>query len=296
VAIARLAVLLLLAPPVFADDSGHPVTLWEVHGASNSVYLLGSIHLLRKQDYPLPAVLDAAYQDAEVLVMEVDMDDFDPLAAGSAFNRYGVLHDDRTLADLMGTELYAEAERAAAAVDIPLDMLQKTEPWYAAMTIEVMMLSRIGFDPSLGVEMQLAARAKNDGKPINGLETVEQQVRMLDSLSLPAQRELLLSTLQESARIAGMMDKIIAAWRHGDVDFLAGILLDELAMHDELNKAIVTDRNQRWVRQISDLTNGEDDYLVIVGALHLVGESGVPRQLQRLGFDVRQLSESAAVR
>ena len=134
--ISPLFVLLtLVASPVLAAESGHPVTLWEVAGAKNSVYLLGSIHLLRSQDYPLPTVIDAAYDDAEVLIMEIDMDDMDPVAAQTAFITHGVLHDDTTLRQLMGDDLYREATAAAEVIDIPLDMLNKTEPWYAAMTV-----------------------------------------------------------------------------------------------------------------------------------------------------------------
>ncbi|MDH5622484.1 MAG: TraB/GumN family protein, partial [Gammaproteobacteria bacterium] len=132
------ALLAMLALPAHASETGHPLTLWQVAGANNSVYLLGSIHLLRSEDYPLPSAFDAAYDDAEVLVMEVDMDDLDPLAAQILFTTYGVLKDATTLRDLMGDQLYKEAVAAAEVIDIPLEMLSKTEPWYAAMTIEMM--------------------------------------------------------------------------------------------------------------------------------------------------------------
>ncbi len=283
--------LVLLATSVHADDSGHPLTLWEVAGEKNSVYLLGSIHLLRSKDYPLPTALDEAYNDAEVLFMEVDMDDMDPIAAQAAFTKYGVLQDETTLRDLMGEALYLEAAKAAEVIDIPLDMLSKTEPWYAAMTIEIMVLSRIGFNPALGIEMHMLSKAATDGKPIEGFETIEEQIQILDGLSLQAQREMLLSTLEESAELAEMMDELIAAWRRGDVAFLEAGMLDELAKHEELNKALVTDRNSRWVTRIEDLLDDDDDYLIIVGALHLVGPNGVPNHLQRIGYDVHQLSE-----
>lgn len=288
--------LTLLALPVHADDFGHPVTMWKVAGASNSVYLLGSIHFLRSQDYPLPTVLDAAYDDAEVLIMEIDMDDMDPIAAQAAFTKYGVLQDDTTLRDLMGDELYVEATAAAATIDIPLDMLSKTEPWYAAMTVEIMMLSRIGFNPTLGIEMHMMSKATGDGKTIEGFETVEEQIQFLDGMSLPAQQDMLLSTLAESAKLGEMMDDLVDAWRHGDIERLEAGMLDELAKHEELNKALVTDRNLRWVGQIEDLLDDKDDYLIIVGALHLIGPSGVPDQLKGIGYDVHQLSEPPPVR
>ncbi len=283
--------LTLLALPAHADEPGHPVTMWKVAGASNSVYLLGSIHLLRSQDYPLPTAIDAAYDDAEVLIMEVDMDDMDPFAAQAAFTRYGVLHDDTTLRDLMGDGLYLEAIAAAEIIGIPLGMLQKTEPWYAAMTVEIMMLSRIGFNPALGVEMHMMSKATQDGKAIEGFETVEEQIQFLDGMSLQAQRDMLLSTLAESTKLGEMMDGLIEAWRHGDIAELEAGMLDELAKHEELNKTLVTDRNSRWVGQIEELLDDVDDYLIIVGALHLIGPQGVPNQLEDMGYDVHQLSE-----
>jgi len=175
-------------------------------------------------------------------------------------------------------------------------MLNKTEPWYAAMTIEIMMLSRIGFNPTLGVEMHMMSKATRDGKTIEGFETVEEQIQFLDGMSLHAQREMLLSTLVESAKLSEMMDDLIDAWRHGDVASLETGMLDELAKHEELNKILVTDRNSRWVGKIEDLLDDDDDYLIIVGALHLIGPNGVPRQLESIGYDVHQLSEPPPVR
>ena len=292
----RLVLLALLALPVHADESGHPVTLWEVSGTTNSVYLLGSIHLLREQDYPLPTALAAAYDHADVLIMEIDMDDLDPIATQSAFTRYGVLQDDTTLRDLMGDTLYQQAVVAADVIDIPLDLLNKTEPWYAAMTVEIMVLNRIGFDPMLGVEMHMMSKAKSDGKRIDGLETIEQQLQFLDGMSLQAQREMLMSTLEESAKLGDLMDDVIDAWRHGDIAALETGMLNDLEKHAELNKVLVTDRNARWVEQIEDLLDDDEDYLIIVGALHLVGENGVPKQLDRNGYKVHQLSEPPTLR
>jgi len=292
----RLLLLVLLAHPGHATETGHPVTMWEVAGAKNSVYLLGSIHLLRKKDYPLPTALDTAYADADVLIMEVDMDDLNPIAAQTAFTTYGILHDDRTLRDLMGVELYEQAVTAADAIDMPLDMLSKTEPWYAAMTIEIMMLDRIGFDPTLGIEMYMMSKAKDDGKRIDGFETVVEQIQFLDGMSIQAQRDMLISTLTESARLGEMMDELIDAWRHGDVAHLESGMLDDLEKHEELNKALVTDRNRRWVDRIETLLDDDDDYLIVVGALHLIGPNGVPKQLEQNGYHVQQLSEPPSVR
>jgi len=274
-----------------AEDAGHPLTLWRVDGAENSVYLLGSIHLLRAEDHPLPRAIDAAYADAEVLVMELDMDDLDPARTQAAFNSAGVMSDGTTLRELMGEEYYRAAEEAAAVIDVPLDMLASSEPWLAAMTVELMMLYRMGFDPMLGVEMTMTNRATADGKPIEGLETVEQQLGFLDGLPLEAQREMLLQTLLQGAEMTGSVDALIDAWRRGDTATLETELLQSIEEQADLHEALIVDRNRRWAETIATWLDDELDYLVVVGALHLVGDDGVPSLLGQAGYGIQQLKE-----
>ena len=288
--------LWLVAAAGLADDTGHPVTMWQIDGATNTIYLLGSIHLLRAEDHPLPRVIDDAYEDAEIIVMELDMDDIDPLYTQTAFNEAGVMTDGGTLRDLMGEELYAQAEVAADAVDIPLDMLAQSEPWLAAMTAELMMLYRIGFNPLLGVEMTMTSRATADSKPIEGLESVDEQLGFLDGLPLDAQREMLLQTLLQGAAMSESVDALIRAWRNGDIATLERELLDELQQQEELYTALIVDRNRRWAETIAAWVNDEQDYLVVVGALHLVGDDGVPAMLADRGIGIHQLRESSGLR
>ena len=228
--------------------------------------------------------------------MELDMDDLDGAAAQRLFNQGGVLRDGTTLRDLMGEELYLEAETAARAVDIPIDLLSQSEPWLAAITVEMMTLFRIGFNPALGVEMHLTSRAIKDGKPIEGLESIDEQLAFLDGLSLQAQRDMLMQTLEHSASMATTIDEMVRAWRYGDTGLLESGLLESLAENEELSNALVTSRNRRWVSQIDDLLDEREDYLIVVGALHLVGEEGVPRLLAEKGVEIHQLSEPASIR
>jgi uncharacterized protein YbaP (TraB family) len=290
-----LSTLLLLSfTPAWCDTGGHPVTMWRAAGENNSVYLLGSIHLLRPQDLPLPSVVDTAYDDAEVLVMELDMDDLGA-DVSQVFAKSGVMKDGTTLRQVLGEEYFARASAAADAIDIPIELLAHSEPWLAAITVEMMIFYRIGFNPMLGVEMQMVSRAARDGKPIEGLETAEEQTAFLDGLTIETQREMLLQVLEEGATISESIDEIIHAWRIGDVAALESGLLEDLAENAELAEALVNSRNRRWVDQISELLDDDDDYLIIVGALHLVGEQGVPQLLARDGVEIDQLSEPPAV-
>lgn len=286
-----LVFLWLLPSLALADSAGHPVTMWMAEGTANRVYLLGSVHLLRAQDHPLPQVIDEVYDDAETLYMELDMDDLDPLLLQSTINRLGMLDEGTSLRDVMGDELYAEAMAVAAELDMPLEMLERTEPWFAAITVEQLALARIGFNPSYGVEMHLLKKATRDGKTILGFESVEQQLAYLDGLSLDAQRDLLMQTLTESAAIRDIMDDLILAWRSGDIDFLEQTLLEDVSGYPELYETIVANRNRLWVDTIDELLEQGDDYLVVVGALHLVGEDGVPQLLQQRGVRITQMHE-----
>lgn len=286
-----IALLLLAWLPGLAIADGQPVTMWLAEGANNRVYILGSVHLLRAEDHPLPAALEAAYDDAEAIIMELDMDDLDATHVQTTANRLGIIQDERTLKDFMGAAQYDQAAQDAKALDIPFDMLAKTEPWFAAITIEQLVMMRLGFNPMYGIEMHMTMKATQDGKSIEGLETIDEQLAFLDELSLDAQQDLLMQTLTEGKNIASVMDDMIRAWRAGDIAYLEDNMLDDMAKYPELFKTIVTDRNQRWIRAIEDLLDDDDDYLIVVGALHLVGDVGVPALLSRRGVKIRQVNE-----
>lgn len=286
-----LTACLLLSMACAAADE-RLVTMWLAEGETNRLYILGSVHLLRPGDHPLPAAIETAYNDAESLIMELDMDDLDAASLQASTRRMGVIQGGRTLRDLMGNELYEQALDAAMALDIPFDMLSKTEPWYAAITVEQLTLMRIGFNPMLGVEMHMASKAMKDGKPIQGLETIDEQLGFLDGLSIDAQNDLLLQTLADGKNIETFMNDMIEAWRNGDVDYLEQAMLEDMAQYPELYDAIVVNRNERWAKSIENLLDDDDDYLIVVGALHLIGEDGLPALLADRGIRIGQLHES----
>jgi len=284
---------LALSGPSLAAEDGHPLSMWQLDGQQNRIYLLGSIHLLREKDHPIPSAIYDAYNDAETLIMELDMDDMDPIASQTMATELGLIQDGRTLADLMGPDLYAEAEALALAAEIPLKLLSQAEPWYAAMNVELMLLMRIGFNPAYGIETHLMEMAKADQKEILGFETMRQQLDFLDNLSPDAQREMFMQALSEGEAMRELMDSMIEAWRRGDMEFMEDNLLSDMQDYPELNQTIVVDRNLDWTSQIEELLDDEIDYLIIVGTLHLVGDEGVPELLTGRGHSVTQLHQTA---
>jgi len=287
-----ITALVFLVDSVRADDE-YPLSMWQINGDTNRIYLLGSIHLLREQDHPLPADIYTAYNDAEKLIMELDMDDIDPFEGQSLANELGLIQDGRTLRDLLGRDLYAEVEVLATTMQIPITLLAKAEPWFAAMNVEIMLLMRMGFSSSSGIETHLMERAMADNKEILGFETMRQQLEFLDGLSGEAQNAMLIHALTEGVKLEGVMETMIDAWRKGDVQFMEDNLLAEMENYPELNRVIVVNRNIDWTNQIEELMDHDIDYLIVVGTLHLVGDKGVPKLLEARGHEVVQMKQSA---
>lgn len=287
-----LAVLLslLAGPGGLPAEARDRSILWAVEGQQNTVYLLGSIHVLRPGDGGLPEAAQRAYEDAEQLVMEIDLDDpaqADPAAMAEKMQAAALLPEGQTLREVLGAD-YETIRSRVEPLGLDLASLDRFAPWFVATLVLQLELARRGFLPELGIEQQLAGRAVEDGKPILGLETAEDQFAILAALSLAEQERFLLMTLQESVQLDREVDRLIAAWRSGDGTALGQLLSEEFAAFPELYGPLTQARNRAWVEQLAGLLDDRDDYLVVVGALHLVGRESVVELLRRRGFAVTQ--------
>ena len=263
--------------------------LWQLTGTSNRIMVLGSIHFLRAGDYPLAPAITAAFDGADIVLMEIDMDDLD--AVGSARTVAALARDSmgRTLPELLGRKAWRAALAQARGLGLDLATLSPFEPWYAAIVVTQQRLTQLGFDQSLGVESKLTADARQRGKEIRGLETLESQLGILDALSPDAQRAFLKGTLDEASEIGDAADGMIAAWKAGDVRALNADLLDSVRDQPELYRTLIVRRNEHFARAIGKLVNDSRDYLIVVGTLHLVGQDSVLRMLDRAGIGSLQI-------
>ena len=287
-----LAVALVLYVCGGYAQAVEPAMLWVAAGRQNTVYLLGSIHLLRQRDYPLPGAIDLVYDDVDVVVMELDMDDLDYVEVMASMRKLGVLDGATQLRDLLGDELQAQAEAAAEATEIPLELLQDSEPWLAAITVQELLAMRVGFVGELGVENYLSDKALADGKPILGLESIGEQLGFLDGLPMRAQSEWLVHSLVDGLRIEMLVDPLVDAWRSGDVAYLERELIHEAKMSPEVHDAILVQRNLSWIDKIIGFLDDDEDYLVVVGAAHLVGDDGLVELLAQRDIAISRLEIS----
>ncbi len=273
--------------PSHDNSAKHPV--WIIESASNRTYLLGSIHVLRDEDYPLPEVFQHAYNDAEHLVMELDFTDLDTLATLATTRRLAMLPPSESLSSVMGPSNYLKATKAANQINVDLEQFARVDPWYAAMTITQLQLGRLGFKAENGIELHFARQAKRDAKSGSGLETIEEQLGILDALPTASQTKFLLESLVDANELKIEGERMIAAWKSGDSERLYELFAEDLKDNPDLYSALLVERNLAWLPRIVEFTEKTDDYLVIVGALHLVGQDGVIELLRQQGVSVRQL-------
>jgi uncharacterized protein YbaP (TraB family) len=291
--IRRLATLLATAALAVAPaptDAAERSVVWSVRGEHNTVYLFGSIHVLRPGDVGLPRAAQAAYEDAEQLVMEIDMDDpaiADPLAMAAQMQRYAQLPAGQSLESVLGAD-YATVAAHVQEAGLDIAMFDGFAPWFVGMLILQLEVAKRGFDPAHGIEQQVTDQAVADGKPILGLETPADQFAVLAGLSLPEQKRFLLMTLEETESADARLDELLTAWRTGDTATLARVLSEEFDEFPELYRPLTEERNRAWVEQLAGLLDDRDDYLVVVGALHLVGRNSVVDLLRQRGYRVTQ--------
>jgi uncharacterized protein len=261
---------------------------WEVAGQHNTVYLFGSVHVLKSTDSALPDVAEAAYRDAETIIEELD-----PFAAAiemgaAAALELQTLPPGQTLAGVLGAQLHERLRKEAAMLDIEPDLLTRKQPWYVALLVMQARLVQGGFSAADGVDNQIALRAQRDNKPLRGLETAVEQLAVFAGMSLNEQREFLRSALDEG-NVATEVEAVTAAWRSGDLKKLESLLRSGAEESPQFFKALTTDRNLRWLPQIEVmLADPRDDYLVVTGALHMVGEHGLVELLRRKGYSIRR--------
>lgn len=263
--------------------------LWKAQGEAGTVYLLGSFHLLTAADYPLAPSVEAAYADAEALLFEVDpavMNSSDTAATMQSMARFS---DGRTLRDVLSDETEAKlasflGSEAAVAASDPF------EPWYLGMNIAVMAMVNAGLDPSRGLDQHFMQRAASDGKPASGLETIEEQLGALDLAPMHEQEAMLSESLLPLEEMRREIDEMHAIWRAGDAAGMLRISEDKMAQKTpRMFELINRERNQRWLPKVEALLDSDDDHLVIVGALHLVGEDGLVEQLGKRGVAVERV-------
>jgi uncharacterized protein YbaP (TraB family) len=285
-----VAVVLLccVSGPAAAQD-GQKNFLWKVEGPGGSTaFLLGSLHVLTPEYYPLSPAINRAFTTSRTLVEEMDLDEMrDPTQMMAAMAK-AMLPDGRSLQQLVAPATYAELTKRAAAAGLPMTALQRMKPWLVALTLMAPALQAAGLSGEYGVDKHFFDRAKDAGMRRQALETLAYQLDRFDQLSPKLQEDMLKSTMGELDTYVGRVRELTRAWATGDVRSLEMQLLSSFGESRELYERLLVERNRNWLAHVDTCLQQNAGCFIVVGAAHLVGPDGLPTLLAQQGYRVTQ--------
>lgn len=282
------ALALLLFASALSARADAPV--WQASKADSTVFLGGTIHLLRARDYPLPEAFETAYQASDRLIFEIDQSQMTDMSVQARMMQQLTYQDDRTLQSVLDDGTYAALTAYAENAGLPMAMMQKYKPGMLLTTLSLIEFQRRGFTPQ-GVDAYYHARAMGDGKERSELETIDQQIDMLASMGEGYESEFVAYSLRDLEAVGDAIEDMVTAWRAGDqasleAQFIAPMLADAPALYDSM----LVERNNNWMPKIEAMFDEPGTEFVLVGAAHLVGEHGVLAMLSERGYEIDRVS------
>jgi uncharacterized protein YbaP (TraB family) len=281
---AAVFLLLVTAPAAHAKTFA-----WKATGKGGTIYLMGSIHVMSESFYPLNPALEAAFEDSDLLVEEVDLAQMmDPMAQMNILTK-GMLPSNQSLDKVLSPATLALVHKATGDLGTAGGPLMRFKPWMLAIALQGIELMKAGFDPALGLDQHFYEQARGAGKSVQGLETVEFQISRFDTMTLEQQDRMLAETLKELATETATVNKLGDAWKTGDVPAIERIALADLKSDPVMYQRLLVERNKNWIPQIEALFARRGRALVVVGAAHLVGPDGLIAMLKAKGYTIEQL-------
>ena len=274
------------ARPASAAEAYHGPAIWRVADKDTTIYLFGTVHALPRDTQWFSGPVERAYNASTELVTEIPEDD--TAADAKAITARALLPQGQSLREMMTPADRMKFEEALVGLGLPIETMDRFEPWYAAMTLSLLPVMKAGYDPQTGAERKLTDAA--DGKRKEALETVQQQIDLFDGLPRDAQLAFLSETVNSVGKSAETLNAMVAEWLKGNADGLAVLLNDELD-DPVLYKRLLTDRNANWAQWIDQRLKSPGTVFVAVGAGHLAGQQSVQAQLKKRGIKARRLWE-----
>jgi len=264
--------------------------LWKVQSKTNTVYVLGAIHYLKKEMYPLDEKIEKAFDQSNVLGVEANVDNVSKIDV-QKLAEIAFYSGDETLEKHLSPEAYELVKKQLTEVGASLETANKYRPWFLALSLASLEILKLGFDPDYGIDRYFLSKA-TEKKKIVELESLEYQINLFSGFSEKDQELLLLYTLKDINVLEQELDKLVNAWRAGDEKGIESIMTKSAKEDKRLApvyEKLVIERNKKMASKIEDYLKEKETYFVIVGAGHLVGSQGIIELLKSKGFVVEQL-------
>jgi hypothetical protein len=284
--IGVLALVLAASARVATADRNF---LWKASKGDSTLFLVGSVHLLTKDYYPLDPALDAAYKDSDLLVEEIDLGEMMATENQMQMLMTGMLPSGQTLDNVLSPATLKAVTARLEQLGMPVEPLKRFKPWLLALTLLGIEWQKAGFEAELGLDRHFYDRARTDNKPVQGLETIGFQISRFDEMRMEEQDRLLAETLKEMDTQKASVTALANAWKAGDVATVEQIVLQDLKSEPRLYQRMLVDRNRDWLPKLEALGARGARALVVVGAAHLIGPDGLLEMLKARGYAIEQL-------
>jgi len=285
--------LVLLLFTVFSEDSlcqSQKSFLWKARSKTNTVFVLGSIHYLKKEMYPLDEKIERAFEQSEILVVEADVsnmtkEDIQKLMGGAFYA------EGDSLQKHLSAGTYGLLKKKLEDLGASLEVAHKYKPWFLGLNLVSLEALKLGFDPNYGIDRYFLEKAA-ERKKVLELESLEYQFKLFSSLSEKDQQLFLLYILKDIKVLERELDQLIKTWTTGDEKGIELIMTKSIKEDKRLipiYEKLVVERNKKMVSKIEGYLKEKETFFIVVGAGHLVGNRGIIKLLRGKGFEVEQL-------
>jgi uncharacterized protein YbaP (TraB family) len=275
------------ATPAAATTDADPA-LWVVKDSDTTIYLFGTVHVLKPGLGWFDEAVKAAFDKSDELMLEMVLPE-DQAAMVSTMMPLAIDQSGKTLSSRLDAKQLEAYRAALTSLGIAPAQFDMFEPWFPAMTLSILPLTKLGYDPEQGVDKLLTGYAKTAGKPVAGFETLNEQLGFFDTLPETQQLAFLNAVVADLDKLGPQLDQMVVMWAKGDPDGLAVAMNESLAATPELAKTLLWDRNARWADQLKARMDKPGTVFVAVGAGHLAGQKSVQDYLKQRGLTVKRV-------
>jgi uncharacterized protein YbaP (TraB family) len=264
--------------------------LWRVQSKRSTVYLLGSVHLLKKDVYPLSRTIESAFEKSDALAVEADINDISRLDIQKLMSSAFYSGDD-TLEKHVSRDTFDAVKDQAERLGLPVEFVYNQKPWFLGLTLESLELMKSGYDPEYGIDKYFLSKAAGK-KKILELESLDYQIDLLSGLDDTEQELFLLYTLKDLKILVQEVDKLVDAWKSGAAESMESTITRSFTEDRKfypIYEKLIYKRNRNMTLKIEGFLRTSGTYFVVVGAAHLLGDRGIIQLLKEKGFNVEQL-------
>jgi uncharacterized protein YbaP (TraB family) len=273
------------AQPQSAVIQAHPA-LWTVHTPNATAYLLGSIHLLPPNVRWQTPQIETAMKQSDVFVFEVPIDQAATKQVADYVSTYGMLPHGVTLPSLLSPQQLKDYQAALSATGVSPASIADKRPWLAALVFDLAGAMRAHYSLDSGVDHQVNVYAQSAHRRIASLETVADQLALFTPKDQKLEVKEFDIGLKEILSDPNALSDLVTAWESGDAARVGAIMNKGLSSDPATDKALLEDRNVKWVAEIKTMLRQKHTYFITVGTGHLVGPKSVPAMLRAAGYKV----------